>query len=331
MTPSLEAKQLETHVAAALPGDGDHPRCVACGYDVRGLPPRAKCPECGLDVAMSLAARRAPAPPVDPRWRDPRWRRQVMEAAGMSALAFLFQFGAAFWPRALDRDTGPKWLVAGELWTVAGLAVAAWALLWLAAMKLGAAARLERPGRRVALAVALCILATVYAALPVWAYFLRQGFTPGLSRVAAIVRAYTPSLAAAAFFLQLGVAFARLGAPGPAAQARLVAFLMPFALFDFTLDAGAGPSPVQDMIQFPNYQHGHPGAAARAVSLLLRGEIAEVFWSSLRLAVPAAATYLVVRLLVVARRARPAWQAGTAGRLEVDPACHHAPAEGRAG
>ena len=39
MTPSLEAKQLETHVAAAQPDDGDHPRCVACGYDVRGLPP----------------------------------------------------------------------------------------------------------------------------------------------------------------------------------------------------------------------------------------------------------------------------------------------------
>jgi hypothetical protein len=60
------------------------------------------------------------------------------------------------------------------------------------------------------------------------------------------------------------------------------------------------------MIQFPNYQHGHPAAVARAVSLLLRGELAEVFWSSLRLAVPAAATSMVVRLLVLARRARPA-------------------------
>jgi hypothetical protein len=169
-------------------------------------------------VATSLAARRAPAPV------DSRWHRQVLEAAGMSSLAFLFQFGAAFWPRVLDRNTGPKWLVAGELWTVAVLAVAAWALLWLAALKLGAPARLERPGRGgTALALALCVLATVYAALPVWAYFLRQGATPGLSHLAAIVRAYAPSLAAAAFFLRVGVAFARIGAqPGGAGAAHRV-------------------------------------------------------------------------------------------------------------
>jgi flagellar biosynthesis protein FliR len=37
--------------------------------------------------------------------------------------------------------------------------------------------------------------------------------------------------------------------------------------------------------------------------MVLNGELADVFWSGLQIAVPACGTYLVVRLLVAARRA----------------------------
>src|SRR5687768_6916889 len=43
--------------------------CAGCGYDLRGLTPPGKCPECGFDLGQSIRAFRLHTTvPADPRW-----------------------------------------------------------------------------------------------------------------------------------------------------------------------------------------------------------------------------------------------------------------------
>ncbi len=69
---------MESSTPVATSGEGVP--CPQCGYDLRGHPDRARCPECGLHVQMSVAFATAN------RWVDLRlldlWSVFVLAAAG---------------------------------------------------------------------------------------------------------------------------------------------------------------------------------------------------------------------------------------------------------
>lgn len=64
------------------PGKFDHiadPVCHRCAYDLRGLEPGGKCPECGAPVRVSLRSDRL-------RYADPVWLKQLHWAVRMPAI-----------------------------------------------------------------------------------------------------------------------------------------------------------------------------------------------------------------------------------------------------
>ncbi len=70
--------------SAPVDTSGECVPCPQCGYDLRGHPDRARCPECGLKVQMSVAFGNAN------RWVDLRlldlWSVFVVEAVGVVCL-----------------------------------------------------------------------------------------------------------------------------------------------------------------------------------------------------------------------------------------------------
>jgi hypothetical protein len=83
----LSAPHESGHRPAAYPAPPDRDAetvlsCIACGYDLRGLPFEGRCPECGTPVEVS---RRRPLL----RHADPRYVRTLVIGAGVCLLAVL--------------------------------------------------------------------------------------------------------------------------------------------------------------------------------------------------------------------------------------------------
>jgi hypothetical protein len=57
--------------------------CVRCDYDLRGLPPDARCPECGLPVRYSDPAH------ASLRHASPGWLASLSWGARLALVAFL--------------------------------------------------------------------------------------------------------------------------------------------------------------------------------------------------------------------------------------------------
>ena len=79
--------------AASRPLQADIP-CARCGYDLRGLTPPGKCPECAFDLDASIRAAQSldgglPVP-------SKRWVRQMIEAVAMALLPFVISTIANF-------------------------------------------------------------------------------------------------------------------------------------------------------------------------------------------------------------------------------------------
>jgi len=89
---------------------GEHPHCLQCRYDLFGLPPQGKCPECALPVLYSLLLT-VPAVPDDVAEPGRHWTRKryefIRDALGYPVDAFLFVRDAMRYVDAEDKGSVP--------------------------------------------------------------------------------------------------------------------------------------------------------------------------------------------------------------------------------
>lgn len=202
---------------AALEDEGPilttHIRCVRCKYDLSGAPALGNCPECGLEVVVTLAQN------SDPAVADLiRPQRPGLAAAGVMALA-LAPFVAVciqgispvlhFIDRLTGRGAAFPSQIERPMWLIAGLVLLAAAMLATRALS-----RRANPTLRT---TASKYLPRSVATLWVWGLVLEAGFAvsflPGmeLRSYGAIVLA-AQLLPAVLYLTWAGVAIGRIGA-----------------------------------------------------------------------------------------------------------------------
>jgi hypothetical protein len=189
--------------------------CARCGYDLRGLTPPGKCPECGFDIDQSIRTLHA-AGVVAPPQR--RWTRHMIEGVTCALISFAVPVVSNFVFGDLRSGQRTSTVVATTIvvWTLS--AYAGWKLAALEPREVHEASR-----RRVSAALrgssaaflalgALTLWLTGRSdALPMW----RLGFS------------LLASTAAVTFFLRVRHAAIRLGLPGLGGQSLMVAALSP--------------------------------------------------------------------------------------------------------
>jgi hypothetical protein len=89
-------------VTAPLEHDVHELTCARCGYLLRGLEGIGRCPECGLEIDQSLAAR-------DLSRADPRWVTQLAGGAMLLVITFALAIvrDAVYEAEVLVRQAGP--------------------------------------------------------------------------------------------------------------------------------------------------------------------------------------------------------------------------------
>jgi hypothetical protein len=105
--------------------------CVHCGYDLRGLDARGRCPECGQEIAPSVRwweLQRREARPLSAS--DRRWVRWVSEGALIAVVAFALAAALAFAP-----PWAFEWKSPQRRWSL-GVACTAWVFSCWAAWRL---------------------------------------------------------------------------------------------------------------------------------------------------------------------------------------------------
>jgi hypothetical protein len=110
--------------------------CAGCGYDLRGLTPPGRCPECGFDLLESIRAFAARSQGWLPP--DPAWARQIREGAWLSLISFALALFAVLAPERWYRlpfRNAPLSAAPGRILFLA-VACGWWVLSWAAAWKL---------------------------------------------------------------------------------------------------------------------------------------------------------------------------------------------------
>lgn len=185
--------------------------CAGCGYDLRGLSPQGRCPECGGSIAESLAAavaERAGAAGGTAAPLNPWWRREIKLAVVAALVAAVLPIGlliALGGEIRLDR-VARRWVL--------GFAAAGWVLQWYAALKLTTAEPgMGRSRWQAGNAWVLHFSATSYLLVPlIWGLLPR--FDPHPLVVVALTAARWCVLpASVTFLLHVRFLFRRLAVP----------------------------------------------------------------------------------------------------------------------
>jgi hypothetical protein len=106
------------------------PRCLTCGYDLTGLAADGVCPECGLNIFVSLHRDHAPLERAHPRTlRRMVWGATIVMIAGVGVAASSLILGDLFSRPTLVIAGLPEWTVyAGLVLSIVAHAVGAWFL-----------------------------------------------------------------------------------------------------------------------------------------------------------------------------------------------------------
>jgi hypothetical protein len=243
----------------AAPLDEDVP-CAGCGYNLRGLAPTGRCPECGKAVQVSILRRRAKRPRPPP---DPRWARDVVEGAAASLVAFGLLAVIGVVPNAWTTTPYSRLPVSKTPERIALLCVCsmAWVAAWYSAWKLS---RPPPAGERMRLLTRLWLArwpTTAYALVPFLIPLSWNGMDSG-SAVLLLIMLLCGAIGGVALLLTAAALFHRIGWRGAAGVAVALAVIDAVAMpLGFVAPAGKGPTGLLDVMLALRVQpYGEPQA-----------------------------------------------------------------------
>jgi hypothetical protein len=310
----------ETDSAVVWPQFEFDLKCEKCGYNLRGLTPPGRCPECGRDLLRSYAAwyrRTQPEPPP-----DPKWVRQVREGAWLSIATFVLMLLTA---SVVDRD--PEWwrlrfrnAPIGETPArvcVLGIACAWWVLAWAAVWKVTTLERPRGQGRvRAGVAQAARWLTTAHMLLPFFwgvANYRQAVYVGnGIWLYPIVTAALCGMVGALAATVCLGQALRRIGGWGGRVEAWFLGIIIPVGTILIWPGLGRheGSTSLWQMFYLPAYPYGPPALHQYVIRYFLPRNLDEpVYW--IIIAITLWTLSLPIRLLIRSRAtslARLTWQ-----------------------
>jgi hypothetical protein len=242
-----------------VPLEEDVP-CAGCGYNLRGLRPTGRCPECGRLVQVSILRYRARPPRRPP---DPRWAREVVEGAAVSLVAFGLLVVICVVPNGWTITPYSRLPVSKTPERVVFLCVCllAWVAAWYSAWKLGG---MPPVGERMRILTRLWLARwtlTVYSLIPLLIPLTWKGADASVGALV-LVMLLCGEIGGVALLLTVAALFRRVdrrwAARGALALALVNALAMPLGL---GIPSATGQAGVTEMLLALRAQpYGEPQA-----------------------------------------------------------------------
>ena len=234
--------------------------CCSCGYNLRGLDQRSRCPECGYTIRASIMAfvhRRQRLDDV-----DPHWLRQLLEGAWLAIVAWLLVLAMCLTPTPTRIWFGTN--IVPWKPVLLGTACGWWVLTWVALLKL---ARAE-PGAHQPLDRWLLPLlrftATAYVLLPFMVGLAYDTWFDDYVALPAFLLILSGSLAAFAMWIRVWDLACRDRRPWFALQCLMLAFASPIAFWVAISIGHVGLDSLSLMVMLPLPGIGWPIIVADA-------------------------------------------------------------------